>query len=62
MVIQIFSSKDLLWTAPELLRTSKPPIGGTKEGDVYSFGIIVQEILTCDVPYCMFPDKDAKGV
>ncbi|KAL8602399.1 Nitrogen permease regulator 2 [Nucella lapillus] len=34
-----------LWTAPELLRmTSRPPEGSPK-GDVYSFGIICQEIV-----------------
>ncbi|XP_076448288.1 atrial natriuretic peptide receptor 1-like [Babylonia areolata] len=34
-----------LWTAPELLRmTSRPPEGSPK-GDVYSFGVICQEIV-----------------
>ncbi|OQV18948.1 Atrial natriuretic peptide receptor 1 [Hypsibius exemplaris] len=38
----------LLWRAPEHLRAPMPP-KGTKLGDVYSFGIIVQEvILRCE--------------
>uniref|UniRef100_UPI003AAFE9F1 atrial natriuretic peptide receptor 1 n=1 Tax=Centroberyx gerrardi TaxID=166262 RepID=UPI003AAFE9F1 len=34
----------LLWRAPELLRGNMPP-SGTQRGDVYSFGIIVQEVV-----------------
>ncbi|KAK0055740.1 atrial natriuretic peptide receptor 1, partial [Biomphalaria pfeifferi] len=34
-----------LWTAPELLRMSSPPAGGTQKADVYSFAIICQEIV-----------------
>uniref|UniRef100_A0A8C5P3Z9 Guanylate cyclase n=1 Tax=Jaculus jaculus TaxID=51337 RepID=A0A8C5P3Z9_JACJA len=38
----LFAKK--LWTAPELLRMASPPARGSQAGDVYSFGVILQEI------------------
>lgn len=34
-----------LWSAPELLRMASRPPEGTAKADVYSFGIICQEIV-----------------
>ncbi|XP_077356302.1 retinal guanylyl cyclase 2-like [Festucalex cinctus] len=43
--------QDLLWTAPELLRN--PVRGGTMAGDVFSFSIIIQEVISRTPPYAM---------
>jgi serine/threonine protein kinase len=51
-----------LWTSPELLR--KPDefaIRGSQKGDIYSFGIIMQEILFQSKPYFLCETLDAKG-
>lgn len=46
-----------MWVAPELLRLTEGKVDrsavfGSREGDVYSFGVIMQEIATSDEPYC----------
>ncbi|XP_047348159.1 retinal guanylyl cyclase 2 isoform X3 [Vespa velutina] len=46
-------SRDLLWTAPELLRDVNLQKKGTQPGDVYSFGIIMQEVIVRGEPFCM---------
>ena len=43
--------RDQLWTAPELLRMTTRPINGTQKADVYSFAIILQEIMFRAAPY-----------
>ncbi|XP_076640642.1 retinal guanylyl cyclase 2 isoform X3 [Halictus rubicundus] len=47
------TARDLLWTAPELLRHPNLRKKGTQPGDVYSFGIIMQEVVVRGEPYCM---------
>lgn len=49
---------ELLWTAPELLR--KPVRGGSCAGDVFSFSIIIQEVISRTLPYAMM-DMPAHG-
>lgn len=44
---------DQLWTAPELLRDPALERRGTLAGDVYSLGIIMQEVVCRSAPYAM---------
>ncbi|XP_038629130.1 guanylate cyclase 2G [Scyliorhinus canicula] len=37
--------EELYWTAPELLRLKEYPLNGTQKGDVYSFAILIRELL-----------------
>ena len=43
--------KKLLWTAPELLRMPRRPFYGTQKGDIFSYGILLQEIIYRAMPY-----------
>ncbi|KAM4627243.1 retinal guanylyl cyclase 2 [Polymixia lowei] len=45
--------EDLFWTAPEFLRDPEISRKGTNKGDVYSFAIILQEVVVRGPPYCM---------
>ncbi|OQV18216.1 Atrial natriuretic peptide receptor 1 [Hypsibius exemplaris] len=42
----------MFWTAPELLDYPNGP--GTQEGDVYAYGIILQEVILREEPYSMY--------
>ncbi|XP_031769999.2 uncharacterized protein LOC113513253 [Galleria mellonella] len=59
------SSRDLLWTAPELLREGRGGGRGSQPGDVFSFAIIMQEVIVRGEPYCMLaltPDEIVEKV
>lgn len=53
------SSSDLLWMAPEHIRTAilkndvATVASSSPAGDVYSFGIIMQEVILRKPPFCM---------
>lgn len=50
--IDRISSKELFWVAPELLPiTIIPGTPATQKGDVYSFAIILEEIVVRGGPY-----------
>ncbi|KAF7657663.1 hypothetical protein LDENG_00024050 [Lucifuga dentata] len=55
--------EELLWTAPELLRNPSMRKRGTFKGDVYSFSIIIQEVISRSAPFCMLdmPPKEIIG-
>lgn len=46
--------------APELLRSSSLRRKGTFSGDIYSFAIIAQEVISRSAPFCML-DMPLKG-
>ena len=58
-----YLSLELLWQAPELLKstsTDDKDENKSKEGDIYSFGIILSEIITREDPYADY-EMEPKG-
>ncbi|XP_076025195.1 retinal guanylyl cyclase 1 [Genypterus blacodes] len=53
--------EELLWTAPELLRNPSLRKSGTYRGDVYSFAIVMQEVISRCAPFCRL-DMPAKEI
>lgn len=51
---------DALWTAPEHIFNENFP--RSQQGDLFSYGIVLSEILTRGLPYSMFEDLSAKMV
>ncbi|XP_067903081.1 retinal guanylyl cyclase 2-like [Heterodontus francisci] len=47
-------AEEFFCTAPEILRKPNPLMNGTFKGDIYSFSIIMQEVVIRAPPYCMF--------
>ncbi|XP_063373829.1 uncharacterized protein LOC134661618 [Cydia amplana] len=47
------AARELLWTAPEILREEGGLGRGSQPGDVFSFAIIMQEVIVRGEPYCM---------
>lgn len=52
---------DLLWTAPEILTNPYQYPNGSKEGDVYAFGIILHEIFYRMGPFAGNEHTTVKG-
>jgi len=48
--------RDQLWTAPELLRMTTRPVNGTHKADVYSFAVVLQELMFRAEPYFIESD------
>ncbi|XP_036452543.1 LOW QUALITY PROTEIN: retinal guanylyl cyclase 2 [Colossoma macropomum] len=55
-------AEELLWTAPEILRGSFPGLSGTLPGDVYSFSIVMQEVVVRGPPFCMLEQSSAEEI
>ncbi|RWS14989.1 atrial natriuretic peptide receptor 1-like protein, partial [Dinothrombium tinctorium] len=53
--------KSLLWIAPEFLRFKNPHHHGSQKGDVYSFAIVLQEIVTRTAPFETPSNRDGSN-
>ncbi len=51
---ECFEVNDLLWFAPELLRLNHPFWFCSQKADVYSFSIVLQEVLLRDKPFSTY--------
>jgi guanylate cyclase 2F len=66
MIRTNLEAKDLLWTAPEHLKENQKQKKkdksvyqfGSQLGDIYSFGIIMQEVIIRGAPFCMMGCTD----
>lgn len=58
MFIPFFA--DSLWTAPEHIFNDQFP--RSQAGDVFSYGIILSEIVTRGLPYSMFEDLSVRSM
>ncbi|EYC30737.1 hypothetical protein Y032_0004g1741 [Ancylostoma ceylanicum] len=56
--LEMPSSEELLWTAPEIIRGEVDQMG-TQEGDVYSFAIIASELITKKTAWDMDNRKES---
>jgi serine/threonine protein kinase len=57
-----YNINDLLWVAPELLRNETNFNKGSQEADVYSFAIIMQEVIVRGKPFCCFTQLTTKEI
>uniref|UniRef100_A0A8C1WFJ4 Guanylate cyclase n=1 Tax=Cyprinus carpio TaxID=7962 RepID=A0A8C1WFJ4_CYPCA len=53
IILEDTKPEDQFWTAPEILRDPKLKKKGTYAADVYSFSIIMQEVISRCAPFCM---------
>ena len=56
---------DMLWSAPELIGFAEAgdrKLSGTQKGDIFSFAVIVTEIMSKNVPYGDQFNCSAKGL
>uniref|UniRef100_A0A8C1Y163 Guanylate cyclase n=1 Tax=Cyprinus carpio TaxID=7962 RepID=A0A8C1Y163_CYPCA len=53
IILEDTKPEDQFWTAPEILRNPKLKKKGTYPADVYSFAIIMQEVISRCAPFCM---------
>lgn len=53
-----------LWRAPELIRLTNPPPRGTQKGDIYSFGLVLYQVVSRRGPWsqCTLSDKGVHNI